>query len=1591
MKIVFYLTIANCVLNSASAGQIPLYPVRVDQLGNDLEGVPVANHQRTAVAFNQQGTVLAVGDPDAIHDNNACGVVRVYQLVGTTWTQTGNILHGGAPGDDFGASLGLNYDGTRLVVGIPGSDVNGLDSGQVSTYKLMSGTWTPDAASLAGQAAGDRFGACVSYANGLAVGAPLNDSAGTNAGQVRIFSETVGDWKLEGIPLNGAAAGDQFGFSIAAGNWGNIIAVGAPFHAANGQDSGMVCVYQREGQTINNDWVPYWKPCGSNLLGEAAGDQFGRAIAAGGSMVSIGAPYHDEGGTDTGRVKNYYYDYSTLDWIPAGAAIDGQSPFDFFGSALALGAGGVRLAAGSPAIGNAGGSRGSVRFYEFDDTQFYYNQHFTRGWLPLGDPIVGPSTATEFGSAISLNSKGGTIAVVSRKDPLDGTTSRIVNVLQLSVVNVSTTSGLLRPTAYGNYSDTILHSYYNQRFPVGSSGNDIYNEYAPYPAGFVPHSEAVSDTAQVKFNFADGFYYGPAFLKYRIGDIQAYVRSNPGVDFYLDVSVTASYGGVAEAPGLLGAVEWYLGNWDFNSLDSNSIGLPIGEFMTDGQINYGPEQTDWWDFNSDKIRDADELMTYRPYLGFGTNNIKITDLLKGLADHNPNEVLVFRINAGKQYLPVSDMGIRTSRDPDLGAVGGPYLQVIPGNFTREEAVADAIARGGRLAVLDTAEKMTTATNVINSSSSVVSNLYNAGFWVGLCAVDSIWTWDSGAKLDAKSWATSQPDRGSSSSAAVLIVNDNFSWFLDDKDLTFQGGYLLEISMPKRKVEASASAGGYVTGGGDFDPEASTILVAHPAPGYLFDKWSGDSDSTDPVLNVYVNADKVYVATFAPDTTDTDVDGLTNYQESVTFLTDPLVADTDGDTYSDGYEVQYSSDPKSASSYPTYTLTLANNGTALGGTFAETGTLAHGTNATLTAIPLPGYLFGSWSGDTSGTSNPTTVLMDTDKTVGATFVEDTRDPDSDGLTNYQEIIAHGSNPDLADTDGDGLSDGEEITRGTNPLLADTDGDGLSDGEEITRATNPLLADTDGDGLGDGDEISITKTNPLLVDSNANGLSDSLEDTDGDGILSGREVNELGMNPLLVDTNANGLSDTYELLFQGDTEPFKPRVGDRVRYDFNRLGFNGKYSLVGKLPTGLTFNVTTGILEGKITAKAGTSLLTIQVLNGTTVVRSIPLSLPILVFPASLAGSWQALVENEDGQPEGMIRVVISSPGLWSASYDGMGTRTVRSSKGQLDLTATQEQATWNMTFPPTKASKTAPSLPAVTMTMSIDGATALAEGDHVRGSLRGFRLARGAELPAATKTFTLLIDHGVQDGFQIPAGMGTATGTLSNSGILCLAGQFGDAQIFKASFSLGATGQALIWLKPYKNVNSYIGGMISLKEDGLLPPSPLHNEESRLVWYRAADATELAYPGGFAALDASVGVREHRVTVSSIALSQNLGLSDQVIRGVVFDGGGLPDPTAQAKLPESFAIDAKYNLIALPQPGSPMASWKGLMVAKTGGFTGTLGVVASNTGIITGSAPVSGVLFPTLGSKNVGAGLVKIPISGRVGEFRTGAIILGADE
>jgi chitinase len=76
---------------------------------------------------------------------------------------------------------------------------------------------------------------------------------------------------------------------------------------------------------------------------------------------------------------------------------------------------------------------------------------------------------------------------------------------------------------------------------------------------------------------------------------------------------------------------------------------------------------------------------------------------------------------------------------------------------------------------------------------------------------------------------------------------------------------------------------------------------------------------------------------------------------------------------------------SSAAPPTYTLTTAVVGS--GAVDPAGGTYNKNTMVTVTAIPDSGWTFDHWDGDLSGTENPTTIRMSSDKHVIAVFVEE----------------------------------------------------------------------------------------------------------------------------------------------------------------------------------------------------------------------------------------------------------------------------------------------------------------------------------------------------------------------------------------------------------------------------------------------------------------------------------------------------------------------------------------------------------------------------------------------------------------------------
>lgn len=93
--------------------------------------------------------------------------------------------------------------------------------------------------------------------------------------------------------------------------------------------------------------------------------------------------------------------------------------------------------------------------------------------------------------------------------------------------------------------------------------------------------------------------------------------------------------------------------------------------------------------------------------------------------------------------------------------------------------------------------------------------------------------------------------------------------------------------------------------------------------------------------------------------------------------------------------------------------------------------------------------------TDGPPDTTTDGPPDTGTDGTTPDPDTPiDSDGDGVPDDVEAVL-GTDPNNADSDGDGVDDGDE----------DTDGDGLTDFQEIEAGTDPQNPDTDGDGLND----------------------------------------------------------------------------------------------------------------------------------------------------------------------------------------------------------------------------------------------------------------------------------------------------------------------------------------------------------------------------------------------------------------------------------------------------------------------------------------------------------------------------------------------
>ena len=462
------------------------------------------------------------------------------------------------------------------------------------------------------------------------------------------------------------------------------------------------------------------------------------------------------------------------------------------------------------------------------------------------------------------------------------------------------------------------------------------------------------------------------------------------------------------------------------------------------------------------------------------------------------------------------------------------FRVVAGAFTWENARNDARLKGGRLAILSTADQQLKAQRQIRTA------IGNGGQWIGLHdldgpkqvsgfnegkyrwvgvngnAFDPVTGAPVGSLLNFKNWAAEQPLNTNNSDAA--FIDNSFRWSM--APAAGLRPYILELPATDPKVHNNPG-----NGGGSLD--------------------------------------------------DTDGDGLTDADER-SLGTDPDNADTDGDGSSDGFEIQpfrivtgtYTwEEARTDAQVRGGRLAVLNTQSAqtkavrqigiqavLDGTFwiglhdSESTSQTPGVNEGVYRwLDGNGFAFNSSTGASVGSiisyTNWTVDQPNNIQNADGGYIDETfrwsmaalsakrgyvlelkstspiqEDTDGDGVIDGDEHNVYRSNPLIDDTDADGLSDGEEVLKtGTDPTKKDTDGNGVNDGfedsdgdgltniDEIKKYnTNPSLADTDNDRLPDGKEISVFNTNPTKADSDGDGIADGNEDSNGNGYTNVQEL-------------------------------------------------------------------------------------------------------------------------------------------------------------------------------------------------------------------------------------------------------------------------------------------------------------------------------------------------------------------------------------------------------------------------------------------------------------------------------------------------------
>mmetsp|Transcript_2219 Transcript_2219/g.2995 ORF Transcript_2219/g.2995 Transcript_2219/m.2995 type:complete len:652 (+) Transcript_2219:116-2071(+) len=334
--------IAGAYGHSGYTGQVRVYRDTGDsweQVHAPLNGD--ANNDRfgSAVGLSEDGMLIIVS---AVNSNK----VKVFRDNGLwSWEQFGQDLIVSKGFGNFGPAVGMSSKGLRIIIGdwSDKSDTGRVDTGRVYVLDYDGTTWGNVYQTDLSGTSGSQFGRAVGIsADGfrIIISAPWEYVNGIfRTGQTKVFEDTGSSWEQLGQDLNGSAAGDLSGYSVAMAGNGERVVIGTPKHDENGKNSGQVKVFEYNSQ---GEWVHVHD---RNFNGNGANDELGRSVGIShdGTKIVMGSYENGDIFNSSGQVQ-VFKDNGTA-WVQVGDDINGEAFYGRFGDSTGITGDGSRIVA----------------------------------------------------------------------------------------------------------------------------------------------------------------------------------------------------------------------------------------------------------------------------------------------------------------------------------------------------------------------------------------------------------------------------------------------------------------------------------------------------------------------------------------------------------------------------------------------------------------------------------------------------------------------------------------------------------------------------------------------------------------------------------------------------------------------------------------------------------------------------------------------------------------------------------------------------------------------------------------------------------------------------------------------------------------------------------------------------------------------------------------------------------------------------------------------------------------------------------------------------------------------------------------------